>query len=190
MHNPHESALADGPIQLFLGSRTDTSQLLSVPRALIRDQASAAGTSQHADPAEGSSSKQVLEPDSVQRLTAFDCAAPIHDAFVFQDPPGEARAPHAHACHATCSIPVRPWGSCTEPLLNRLFCPLEMLQRSALHFPMLNKTIDAGGNMYICHQPSCLHPYSLYNTQAPRCSSLACCSVLAETLIINAAMEP
>lgn len=98
---PHDCALADCPIQLFLGSRTDTSQLLSIPRALIQDQAPPVSTSKHADAAE-SSSKQVLEPDSVQRLPAFDCAAPIHDAVVFQDPPGGARTPHPHACFATC----------------------------------------------------------------------------------------
>lgn len=105
--SPHLSLkivpFADSPIQLFLGSRTDTSQLLSIPRALIQGQAQHAGASQHADPAEGSS-QQLLEADSVQRLPAFDCAAPIHDAFVFQDPPGRAGGPTSfYMSRATCS---------------------------------------------------------------------------------------
>ncbi|KAL3140168.1 hypothetical protein ABBQ38_004444 [Trebouxia sp. C0009 RCD-2024] len=80
-------AEAEGPISLFLGSRTDTSQLVSIPKALLQGQAQGGATSQLAPPAEGST-KPLLDDDSVQRLVAFDCAAPIHDAVVFQDPPG------------------------------------------------------------------------------------------------------
>lgn len=85
--HPAGACCAEGPISLFLGSRTDTSQLVSIPKALLQGQAQGGATSQLAPPAEGST-KPLLDDDSVQRLVAFDCAAPIHDAVVFQDPPG------------------------------------------------------------------------------------------------------
>ena len=148
----HDCALADCPIQLFLGSRTDTSQLLSIPRALTQDQALPAGTQQDADAAEGCS-KQVLEPDSVQRLPAFDCAAPIHDAFAFQDPPGEARAPCPHACHATCSRVRRSLFSCTVSLLTCISVA-EGSSKGQFCFCHVQQTIIVGGNGYVGHQPT------------------------------------
>ena len=100
-----DACLADAPISLFLGSRTDTSQLLTIPKALIQDPAQdvAPGTSQPAGLAEGSS-QQHLEADNVQRLAAFDCPAPIHDAVAFQDPPGRARILQSCVCFPTCRL--------------------------------------------------------------------------------------
>lgn len=103
-HHPFHACCAEGPISLFLGSRTDTSQLVSIPKALLQDQPQGGATSQLAPPAEGGS-KPLLDDDSVQRLAAFDCAAPIHDAVVFQDPPGRARC--MRSCCAICSTPHR-----------------------------------------------------------------------------------
>lgn len=88
--HPLDAWRADAPISLFLGSRTDTSQLVSIPKALLQDLPQGAATSQLGTSA-GGSSTTLLGDDSVQRLAAFDCAAPIHDAVAFQDPPGGLR---------------------------------------------------------------------------------------------------
>lgn len=60
--------------------------MLSLPREMVDAQ----GNSDLQLPAEsGDSSKQQEGQSRVRRLAAFDCAAPLHDAFVFQEPPGE-----------------------------------------------------------------------------------------------------
>ena len=60
--------------------------MLSLPREVIHAQGS---SNLQLSAAAGDSSKQQEANCSVQWLTAFDCAAPIHDAFVFQEPHGE-----------------------------------------------------------------------------------------------------
>ena len=84
---------ADEPILLFMGSRTDTSQLLTIPKALLQEPTQGDGAVRKAAPANRSTGLH-LENECVQRLAAFDCPAPVHDAFAFQDPPGALPSPN------------------------------------------------------------------------------------------------
>ena len=73
----------DDDVVLFLGSRTANSQLISLPPGLLNKQAASPDAQLHPH-----SSLQPSAAVTVQRPAMIDNAAPIHDAFVFQEPKG------------------------------------------------------------------------------------------------------
>lgn len=75
---------AGDDMQLFLGSRTGNSQLVTLPTHLLQRERSS--TEQPAAATSGNS--EPISTVVVQKPAMIDSSAPIHDAFVFQEPKG------------------------------------------------------------------------------------------------------
>ena len=79
---------AGDDVQLFLGSRTGSSQLVTLPTHLLQRERSS--TEQPAAATSGNS--EPISTVVVQKPAMIDSSAPIHDAFVFQEPKGVSEA--------------------------------------------------------------------------------------------------